>query len=267
MEPNDNSCESSFCRDEKVEAVDLLEECWFFDNLLNIRPKMPRCHSDPCPSTGLISPDFLGKDSDVSSSYSSRSKPPKMIQRAPSMPPPFRVREEDDEKGSIFSKSKLVRQPSDPVVLQTASKPHCAAQMKGHHRSDCNRRKNKLLRTPSLPPSIGREEKFQVTDSRIGRSHKQPSTPTQIDNLPPKQTYKSCSIPRCRPARNSEVESFNTEGVMEMRRRFLNQKTMRRSLSDLEFEEVQGFKDLGFSFEKETLSPNLANIIPDLQQT
>ena len=40
---------------------------------------------------------------------------------------------------------------------------------------------------------------------------------------------------------------------MEMRHRYLNQKTMRRSLSDLEFEEVQGFKDLGFSFERETL--------------
>ena len=53
---------------------------------------------------------------------------------------------------------------------------------------------------------------------------------------------------------------------MEMRRRFLNQKTMRRSLSDLEFEEVQGFKDLGFSFEKETLSPSLASILPGLQE-
>lgn len=53
---------------------------------------------------------------------------------------------------------------------------------------------------------------------------------------------------------------------MEMRRRFLNQKTIRRSLSDLEFEEVQGFKDLGFSFEKEALSPSLANILPGLQE-
>ncbi|KAF1866782.1 hypothetical protein Lal_00018167 [Lupinus albus] len=32
---------------------------------------------------------------------------------------------------------------------------------------------------------------------------------------------------------------------------------MRRSLSDLELEEVQGFKDLGFYFEKEALSPSL----------
>ncbi|XP_027344167.1 uncharacterized protein LOC113856522 [Abrus precatorius] len=265
MEPIDNSCESSFCRDERIEALDLLEECWFFDNMLNVRPRMPRCHSDPCPSTGLISSqDFLGKDSDVSTN-SSTSKPsisafvhPKKIQRAPSMPP-FRSRE-DDQKGSSSTRSKLVHQPSDPT------KPHCA-QMKGHHKSDCNRRKSKLLRTPSLPPSIGREEKFQVTDTRTGRSHKQPSTPSHIDILPPRQTSKSCSIPRYRPARTTEVvESFNPEGIMEMRRSYLNQKTMRRSLSDLELEEVQGFKDLGFSFEKETLSPSLPNIIPGLQE-
>ncbi|KAK7244228.1 hypothetical protein RIF29_39047 [Crotalaria pallida] len=259
MEPIDsnNSCESSFCKDEKIEAMDLLEECWFFENMLKIRPRMPRCYSDPCPSTaGLMSPDFLGKESHESS-YSSKKAPnnnsafvqTKKIQRAPSMPP-IRVREEDDKKGS-----KLVCQPSDPVVVQAPSKPHCSAQMKGHHRSDCNRRKSKLLRTPSLPPSIGRDEKFHVTDPRTSRSPKQPSTPTHMEVLPPRQTTKSCSIPR--PARNVEVES---------RRRFLNQKTMRRSLSDLELEEVQGFKDLGFSFEKETLSPSLATILPGLQE-
>ncbi|KAL2331393.1 hypothetical protein Fmac_018974 [Flemingia macrophylla] len=272
MEPFGNSCESSFCKDEKMEAVDLLEECWFFDNMLKIRPRMTRCHSDPCPSTGLISPtDFLMKDSDVSS-FSSTSKTPnngafvhaKKIQRAPSMPP-LRLREDDDKKGSNSTRSKLVHQPTDPVASQATSKPHCA-QMKGHHNSDYNRRKSKLLRTPSLPPSIGREEKFQVHDTRTERSHKQPSTPTNSDILPPRQTSKSCSIPRCRSARKTEVESFNKEGLMEMRRRYLNQKTMRRSLSDLEFEEVQGFKDLGFSFEKETLSPSLASILPGLQE-
>ncbi|KAK7401793.1 hypothetical protein VNO78_13567 [Psophocarpus tetragonolobus] len=272
MEPIGNSCESSFCKDEKVEAADLLEECWFFDNLLKIKPRMTRCHSDPYPSSGLISPpDFLVKDSDVSP-YSSTMKTPnngaivhlKKIQRAPSMPP-LRLREEQQQKGSISTRSKLVHQPTNPVVSHAASKPHCA-QMKGHHNSDCSKRKSKLLRTPSLPPSIGREEKFQVNDTRTGRSNKQPSTPTHIDILPPRQTSKTCSISRCRSARKSEVESLNTDGIMEMRRRYLNQKVTRRSLSDLEFEEVQGFKDLGFSFEKDTLSPSLANILPGLQE-
>ncbi|CAI8593179.1 unnamed protein product [Vicia faba] len=251
MDPNDNSsCESSFCKDEKVEAMNLLEECWFFDNLLNIKPKMLRSHSDPYPSTRLIDSDFLVKDK-------SAFVQPKKIQRTPSMSP-IRVKkeEEEDKIGS-----KLVHQPLDP------SKQHHCAKMKGlHHRSDCNRRKSKLLRTPSLPPSLGREEKSQETYPRNGRSKKQPSTPTNIEKLPPRLTSKSCSIPRCRPSKNIEVESLNKEGIMEMRRKVLNQKTIRRSLSDLEYEEVQGFKDLGFSFEKEALSPSLANIIPGLQE-
>ncbi|MCI12110.1 hypothetical protein A2U01_0033213, partial [Trifolium medium] len=172
--------------------MNLLEECWFFDNLLNIRPKMLRSHSDPYPS---MSSDFLVKDSNVSTN-SSPSKQSnnstfvhsKKMQRTPSLPP-IRVRKEedyDDKKGS--NSSKLVHQPLDYVVFQaSSSKPHCA-QMKGHHHG--NRRKSKLLRTPSLPPSIGREEKFQEIDPRIGRSCKQPSTPTNIDKLPPRLTSK-----------------------------------------------------------------------------
>ncbi|KAE9585174.1 hypothetical protein Lalb_Chr25g0286201 [Lupinus albus] len=87
---NNNSCESSFSRDEKMEFMDLLEECWFFENMLIIRPTMPRCYSDPCPSTGLISQDIMVKDSDVSSYSSTTKKAPnncvfvhtKKIQRA-----------------------------------------------------------------------------------------------------------------------------------------------------------------------------------------
>lgn len=51
-----------------------------------------------------------------------------------------------------------------------------------------------------------------------------------------------------------------------MRRRFLKQRTMRKSLSDLEFEEVQGLKDLGFSFDEEAIDTSVASIIPGLQE-
>ncbi|XP_057731164.1 uncharacterized protein LOC130946428 [Arachis stenosperma] len=258
---NNNSSESSFCRDEKVEAMDLLEECWFFENLLNIRPMMmmPRSYSDPYPSsssssTALINTDFLVKDNDILSNSSSSSssssssargnnKPPrngsssshtKKIQRAPSMPQ-FKVKEEGDNDDDKQGGNKLM--------------------MKGNHRNEGNRRKNKLVRTPSLPLSMGSNEKFQENDPRIGRSDKQTSTP------------KSCSIPRYRASKNIEGDSINKgEGIKEMRPKYLNQRRMmRRSLSDLELEEVQGFKDLGFSFEKERLSPSLVSIIPGLQ--
>ena len=64
------------------------------------------------------------------------------------------------------------------------------------------------------------------------------------------------------------VESIiDTDGCKEMRRRYLSEGklSMRKSLNDLEIEEVQGFKDLGFTFENKDLSPSVVNIIPGLQ--
>ncbi|TXG66837.1 hypothetical protein EZV62_008112 [Acer yangbiense] len=96
------------------------------------------------------------------------------------------------------------------------------------------------------------------------------------DILPKSQTSKgltrSCSISRYRPPRSSEVErhyNYNMNGsIKDMNRRCLiNQnKSRKKSTSDLESEEVQGFKDLGFIFEKQELSPSVVNILPGLQE-
>lgn len=150
-----------------MEAMDLLEECWFFENLFHTRKaRMPRCHSDPCSSSsssGLATHHVLLK----------KAKDPNGIREA-----------EDDREGS-----KLMRHPSDPTVLQAASKAHFT-EMKQLGKSESNGRRSKLLRTPSLPPTIGGEDKFQVSDLRSGRSPKQPSSPTQIHIFPHKQTSK-----------------------------------------------------------------------------
>lgn len=77
---------------------------------------------------------------------------------------------------------------------------------------------------------------------------------------------------RYRPPRNAHSKGgiatkTSTDGSKEMRRRYLNSKTLRKSASELEIEEVQGFKDLGFSFDKEhLLSPKVYNILPGLNQ-
>lgn len=67
--------------------------------------------------------------------------------------------------------------------------------------------------------------------------------------------------------RTTEIqEDINTDGSKEMRRRYYKGRNLRRSLSELETEEVQGFKDLGFTFDKkEMLSPSVVNILPGLQ--
>ncbi|KAJ0046553.1 hypothetical protein Pint_04655 [Pistacia integerrima] len=79
---------------------------------------------------------------------------------------------------------------------------------------------------------------------------------------------RTYDIPRYRPPRNLDLESHNnTTGIKEMNRRYsLNQGKMRKSLSALESEEVQGFKDLGFTFDKKNLTPSVVDILPGLQE-
>ncbi|KAF5728062.1 hypothetical protein HS088_TW21G00205 [Tripterygium wilfordii] len=58
-----------------------------------------------------------------------------------------------------------------------------------------------------------------------------------------------------------------TNGANEMRNRFLmNQKKTRKSLIELEIEEVEGFKELGFNFDGEDLTPGVVNLVPGLKE-
>lgn len=75
---------------------------------------------------------------------------------------------------------------------------------------------------------------------------------------------QSYSLPKYRPPRNLDAETINTNCTKEITRRLLNQTKLRKTRSDLEFEEVQGFRDLGFTFDRE-LSPKVVDILPGLQ--
>uniref|UniRef100_A0A2P2JYY4 Uncharacterized protein LOC107412095 n=1 Tax=Rhizophora mucronata TaxID=61149 RepID=A0A2P2JYY4_RHIMU len=65
-----------------------------------------------------------------------------------------------------------------------------------------------------------------------------------------------------------EKESTSTSEKikrLQERRRSAGQKVMSKSLSDLEFEELKGFMDLGFVFSEEDRDSSLVSIIPGLQ--
>ncbi|XP_031253194.1 uncharacterized protein LOC116111142 [Pistacia vera] len=273
--------------DEKVDAVDLLEEFWFFDNLLKRRTTMVRCHSDPCTSSNFN--QFEG-----STSSSSTEKLPEVgvvrsnkLIRAPSLPPCIGRKEENNvqEKERNNGRSKLTRQSSHQGLLQ-AAKPSCVAkkEVTQEQRSSAATRnkvmntgqssRRNLLRTPSLPPDFGRSEDIyqdKESDARMSRLIQQ-AFANSSDFLQNQHSSKGMTrtydIPRYRPPRNLDLESHNnTTGIKEMNRRYsLNQGKMRKSLSALESEEVQGFKDLGFTFDKKNLTPSVADILPGLQE-
>lgn len=76
----------------------------------------------------------------------------------------------------------------------------------------------------------------------------------------------SSSISRHRSRRKSELYGLKLEDLEKIRPQRLMSQLTQKSLSDLEYEELQGFKDLGFNFDNKDLNPDVINIIPGLQE-
>lgn len=168
------SCSSTDDKADNEAVDDLLEECWFFDNLLKGRARtMLRCNSDPCPSSSNTS--FIEKKEDDDGVVARRG-----LIRAPSLPPFIGRKEEELEKESIGTR-KLIRQSSHPIRLQ-APKPSCSNKEKGggsKEKAGTSGTKfsgelscRKLQKVPSLPPNIGREDiscQENESDARMSR--------------------------------------------------------------------------------------------------
>ncbi|XP_071742474.1 uncharacterized protein [Rutidosis leptorrhynchoides] len=128
---------------EEDEAGDLLEDSWFFGNLLNTKPRtISRCYSDlasnscPYPNPSLSSnQDHVINNERKYSSFSSMKQPlvaPISLTRSPSMP------------ASIETQSLLMEKPKIPLKLKSSNfssrkQPPVAP--------------SSLTRTPSLPNS------------------------------------------------------------------------------------------------------------------
>ncbi|XP_050216038.1 uncharacterized protein LOC126667110 [Mercurialis annua] len=191
------SCSSK--SDEKQENVHhLLEEGWFFGELLASRKssKMLRCYSD-------LTPNF-----DQKSLSSSPKKAGGGLSRAPSLPPCIGRRRDSESfvgrEGSKNGVSKLVRQFSDQCLVKQP-KNDSEKTMTG------KMSKHKLVRTPSLPHNIGRDENDD-SDTRMSTLIRQ-AMPNSTQILPPRHTSKgmaqSYSMPKYRPPRNWKNKTLN----------------------------------------------------------
>ncbi|RZC65287.1 hypothetical protein C5167_008975 [Papaver somniferum] len=132
-----------------------------------------------------------------------------------------------------------------------------------------------LLRTPSLTP-LRKEEESLRRSSKLSRQSSFISSdvmpPINIPKIGPQPAIRSPGIPRHRSKK--EDSSIHKDGTRtpplcatkEVIRRSLSYKRSCSTKIDLEVEEVQGFKDLGFVFDTEQINKSLANIIPGLQE-
>ncbi|TYJ48433.1 hypothetical protein E1A91_A01G061700v1 [Gossypium mustelinum] len=245
---------------EETEALDLLEESWFFENLLDRRRRMSRCYSDPCTSSNFRQ-DVLANDSCNNNQNSNG------LVRAPSLPPCIGRGEQVEAKKNQGEKIKLNRQLSLQASKTTSTTTTCSDHKtkKPDRESSSSRQwRHSLQRTPSLPSSM----EAKVSDIRMSKLIRQ-ALADSPDILPPRHNHnKATNLPRCsiRPPRNQEVEAINNTNEASVTRYRPNPKKMlQKSYSDLAFQELQGFKDLGFTFDKEDLSPDVVNILPGLQ--
>lgn len=215
MEPIDihKASESSYSsiQEERAvpETVDLLEESWFFGNLLNNqKPKMSRCYSDPCPSSiTKLSHDMSFKISLENNQNSSMSTSkteakaedfrPNLV-RTPSLP--LNIGRKEEEEGIQVRHgdnkvSKMNHEVVQPTELHLGKKEGTREKERNSTRSKTTGQsvplqpsKSMLVRTQTLPTSIKRVELNQDQEEShrtMSKSSRQVSF-NLADILPPR---------------------------------------------------------------------------------
>lgn len=75
------------------------------------------------------------------------------------------------------------------------------------------------------------------------------------------------TIPRCRPSRTREAAESINNRIKETSHQNANSRNkIKKSLSVVEFDEVNGFKESGIKFEKQELNSNEATMLHGLQE-
>ncbi|XP_022984730.1 uncharacterized protein LOC111482920 isoform X1 [Cucurbita maxima] len=181
--------------------------------------------------------------------------------RMPSLPSRVEREQGIREKGNDSKpliEHVLLQKPAKPPYVERKEEGTRSKESGSTRKSKSARkpRNGNLLRTPSLPPFIGREKEFGEKEAaaRIRNSIQ----PNLSEFFPTRQEIleKNFSLPTCRIPTNSD----------RMWHQFLIQMRKRRSQSELESEELQGFKDLGFTFDKKDINPTVVDIIPGLRE-
>ncbi|GAB4831450.1 hypothetical protein Ancab_005465 [Ancistrocladus abbreviatus] len=124
------------------------------------------------------------------------------------------------------------------------------------------------------PAKSGEISSLSSIDSRSisEENHQMGSSKTSqiLDSLSPNSVLfapKLQPILSGKESQKLEAQETPTARISRGRRRSMNRKKgLSRSLSELEFQELKGFMDLGFVFSEEDKDSTLASIIPGLQR-
>ncbi|KAF9590410.1 hypothetical protein IFM89_034203 [Coptis chinensis] len=249
---------SSTTKDDEVEPVELLDDYWFFQNLLYKKDRMFRSSSDPYPSSNSMEEVFVQIKDKGSSDSSHHLKENTLVRqnllRTPSLPLSIGREKDVEEKETVSRSNKLIRQSS--LCSSNVLPPLRASKSTSP--------------SPEIPKHQARRK--PVVASTIQNSKPRPYRNKDMQRSLSQRISKSPSEVDTEEAQGSkDLGTFKQEGkprpylTKEMLHRSLSQNKNSKSPSELEIEEVQGFKDLGFDFDKIDINPSVVDIIPGLQ--
>ncbi|XP_073025607.1 uncharacterized protein [Primulina eburnea] len=248
--------------DEMIEPEELLDESWFFGNLLHCdKFRMFRSFSDPCTSSNHCSKEIFGEKS-YEETYESIKKL------------------SGDAESHRFN---LVKAPSLPASMEEGI--HENSDAKGGiepGRSKSSRRilsKNNISRAPSLPtsfrteevelsmPTSFRTEEFQdeEVEFSMGNLIRQASMRNSDTRTHVKAVSPNSSTKRHQPRKKPGIEIVKMEGLEEIRTQpTMNQLRKQKSSSIVESKKLQ---DFGFNIKKkDTWNPQKISTIPGLRE-
>ncbi|CAN8259299.1 unnamed protein product [Cochlearia groenlandica] len=281
MDPTSNDHHQNL---EQVESIDdLLEDFWFFENLLDRRSRILRyCHSDPYPSTSSSSSSatYPKPESPKTGDSDLENKLVEASTVAESVPPPpsppcieikeagvkpekkYKMRRQFSEKIRVqeqstylHNKERVVREKG----IRDSSRKNRTSTSGCNNSVKCIPMGGSLQRTQTLPSYLGREDddrnEFQEQerdDSRMGFLIREAIASSSSEFITPKKQNipKVSSIPRHRPPRNSRSEEAIQELVAKTQI-IPNRKTLRKTLSSIDTKEIMVLTELDIQEKEE----------------
>ncbi|KAJ8437077.1 hypothetical protein Cgig2_002044 [Carnegiea gigantea] len=264
--------------DQNSHVNSLLDDGWFFGNSLANKPrpasKMVRCYSDPCPCSStkeqiLVTPQNQ-TNSKMNNLLQTSSLPPFWGREMKYSQEEEGEEEEDEPRmGDLIRQAMPLPMPSGRILDRTPSLPPCRGKEVSSGVPGIQNGPNgsgTLTRRATIASSVLLPEKCPYGMPRLSRKASTDSSMV----LPPKYTSKATqtnsSNSKNQPQRKLDLPNVHGPTKDETRNQNLNKNKSQKSLSDLEIEELEGFKGLGFSFNHEEVHQSVAQILPALQR-
>ncbi|XP_075478126.1 uncharacterized protein LOC142519101 isoform X2 [Primulina tabacum] len=234
--------------DEKIEPEEMLDELWFFGNLLHCNNfRMFRSFSEPCTSSNHCSKEIFGEKS-YEETYESIKK---LTGNGESL------------------RFNLVKAPSLPASMKERINESCAAKWgtdPGRSKSSRRILSTNLGRAPSLPTSL-RTDEFQdeEVEFSMGKLIRQASMKNSDTMTHVKGVSPSSGIKRHQPRKKPERDIIKMESLEEIRTQpMMKQLRKQKSASIMGSKKMQ---DFGYDIKKkDILNHHKISIIPGLPE-